>query len=67
MDRRHLEDALAGQLVARHLDDHRQRFQHEQAADATVDARRESARRAVEVFEALRMIQHLRDERERAA
>ena len=33
MDRRHLEDALAGELERHHLHDHRNRFQHEQAAD----------------------------------
>ena len=31
--RRHLEDALAGQLERRHLDDDGQRFEHEHAAD----------------------------------
>ncbi len=33
MDRRHLEDALAGALVEEHLDDDAQRLHHEQAAD----------------------------------
>src|SRR4051812_4814200 len=33
MDRRHLEDALTGQLEGRDLHDHRDGFEHEQAAD----------------------------------
>src|ERR1044071_7135286 len=33
MDRRHLEDALAGELERDHLHDHRDRFEHEQSAD----------------------------------
>src|SRR6201996_6170972 len=33
VQRRHPEDALAGQLERRDLHDHRDRFQHEQAAD----------------------------------
>src|SRR5579863_5816027 len=33
VDRRHLEDALAGELERHHLDDHRHRLEHEQAAD----------------------------------
>src|SRR6202166_2151383 len=33
MDRRHPEDAFAGELERYHLHDHRDRFQHEQAAD----------------------------------
>src|SRR5262249_34479187 len=32
VDRRHAEDALAGELEGDHLDDHRHGFQHEQAA-----------------------------------
>src|SRR5580700_7228897 len=33
VDRRHLEDALAGELERDHLHDHRHRLEHEQAAD----------------------------------
>src|SRR5258705_2568823 len=33
MQRRHLEDALAGELERKHLHDHRHRFEHEQTAD----------------------------------
>src|ERR1700733_6721622 len=33
MDRRHLEDALAGELERHHLHNHRHRFQYEQTAD----------------------------------
>src|SRR5882672_3026043 len=33
MERRHLEHALAGHLERCHLDNHRQRFEHEHAAD----------------------------------
>src|SRR5262249_29607594 len=33
VDRRHLEHALAGELERHDLDDHRNRFQHEQTAD----------------------------------
>src|SRR5208282_6137771 len=33
VDRRHLEDALAGELERHHLHDHRHRLEHEQAAD----------------------------------
>src|SRR5690348_4645812 len=33
VERRHAEDALAGEPEARHLDDDRDRFQHEEAAD----------------------------------
>src|ERR1700760_2404170 len=33
VDRRHLEDALAGKLERRHLDDHRDGFEHEEATN----------------------------------
>ena len=44
VDRRHAEDPPAGQPEAAHLDDHRQRLEHEQAADdraAAADVERE--------------------------
>ena len=51
--RRHLEDALAGQLEGGDLDDHRERLEHEDAADddeqqLLLDQDRDRAERAAE-------------------
>jgi hypothetical protein len=53
MQRRHLEDTLARQLERGHLDDHRHRFEHEDAADDRqqqflLDEDRDRAERAAE-------------------
>ena len=53
MDRRHPEDALAGELERGHLHDHRHRLQHEQAADdgqhdLVLDRDRDGAEHAAE-------------------